>query len=125
MAGMVEALTQEECLSQLSQRQVGRVSVSKDALPLIVPVIYRQDGTDLILRAPMNTGFAQLCDLAVVAFETDGLCVTEGSGWSVHVVGVATIVDDGGAEIDRSVRLAVDRITGRRFAAASQPVAVT
>jgi nitroimidazol reductase NimA-like FMN-containing flavoprotein (pyridoxamine 5'-phosphate oxidase superfamily) len=114
-------MTREQCLTRLSSQRVGRVSVSKDALPFIVPVNYRQDAAGLVLCAPLDAGFASLADRAVVAFEVDDLSPIEGGGWSVHVVGVASMLDRLGAGFEsglgQSLQLSVEQITGHQLTA--------
>jgi hypothetical protein len=112
MQGAVQSLTREECLTRLSGQRIGRVSVSKDALPVIVPVIYTQDGGYVVFHAPLDQSFATLCDHAVVAFEADGLSAVEDGGWSVHVVGVASMLDHAGSGSQRSAQVSLERITG-------------
>jgi hypothetical protein len=118
---MVRAMTREQCLTHLSSQRVGRVSVSKHALPLIVPVSYLQDGAGLVFSAPLDAGFAALCDRAVIAFEVDDLSPIEGGGWSVHVVGVASMLDRVGTglgvEVGQSLQLSVEQITGHQLTA--------
>jgi hypothetical protein len=130
---MIQSLTREECLARLSHQRVGRVSVSKDALPLIVPVIYVRDGSDLVFRSPLDAAFAKLCDHAVIAFEVDGLSVVGDTGWSVHVVGVASMLTgaeelrqrgsgmptEAGLETHRTVRMGIERVSGQQIATRS------
>jgi uncharacterized protein len=121
MRDMVKSMTREQCLTRLSSQRVGRVSVSKDALPLIVPVRYVQDGAGLVFCAPLDARFASLCDRAVVAFEVDDLFPIEGGGWSVHVVGIASMLDrigsEVGSEVGQSLHLSVEQITGHQLTA--------
>jgi nitroimidazol reductase NimA-like FMN-containing flavoprotein (pyridoxamine 5'-phosphate oxidase superfamily) len=112
MQGTVQSLTREECLARLAGQHIGRVSVSKDAMPVIVPVIYTQTGGHVVFRAPLDHSFATLCDHAVIAFEADGLSAVEDGGWSVHVVGVASMLAGVGSEPQWSAQLSLERITG-------------
>jgi uncharacterized protein len=126
MYGNVQTLTGDQCLNRLSQQRIGRVSVSKDALPIIVPVDYARDGDSIVFRARHHSMLAQACDKAVIAFEVDEFSLVAGTGWSVQVVGVAmllaasershaltlglpTVVGDDGHEF---IRLRLARISG-------------
>jgi nitroimidazol reductase NimA-like FMN-containing flavoprotein (pyridoxamine 5'-phosphate oxidase superfamily) len=73
---------------------LGRVSVSKDALPVVVPVIYIRDGSEIAFHASLDAAVAKLCDPAVIGFEVDGLSGDGDSERSVHVVGVASMLTD-------------------------------
>jgi Pyridoxamine 5'-phosphate oxidase len=105
MRGVVQSLTRDQCLCRLARHRVGRVSVSRDALPLIVVVSYWQDGDSLVLRSPLDAGFGRDCDNAVIAFEVGD--IDDDSAWSVHVVGIATM------QTDHTARIRVERVTGR------------
>jgi hypothetical protein len=119
MRDIVRSLTREQCLTRLSSQRVGRVSASKDALPFIAPVTYRNDGVNIVFRAALGAGLAELCDRAVIAFETDDIAATPDGGWSVHLVGVADRLEQGGAEDGQSVRVSIDRISGQQVEVAS------
>jgi nitroimidazol reductase NimA-like FMN-containing flavoprotein (pyridoxamine 5'-phosphate oxidase superfamily) len=86
----VQTLTGDQCLNRLSQQRIGRVSLSKDALPIIVPVDYARDGDSIIFRGRHHSMLAQACDKAVIAFEVDEISAASDTGWSVQVVGIAT-----------------------------------
>jgi nitroimidazol reductase NimA-like FMN-containing flavoprotein (pyridoxamine 5'-phosphate oxidase superfamily) len=117
MQGTVESLTREQCVARLAGQRIGRVSMSRNALPVIVPVTYFQDGANIVFRAPLDASFATLCDGAVIAFEADGLSTVESSGWSVHLVGVASILSRDGGEGAQSARVSLERVTGLQIAA--------
>jgi nitroimidazol reductase NimA-like FMN-containing flavoprotein (pyridoxamine 5'-phosphate oxidase superfamily) len=91
----VQTLTGDQCLSRLSGKRIGRVSVSKDALPIIVPVDYARDGNSIVFRARQHSMLAAACDKAVIAFEVDEFSTSSASGWSVQVVGMATLLAAG------------------------------
>jgi uncharacterized protein len=106
------SLTRDQCLSRLSECTVGRVSVSKDALPVIVPVVYVQDRTGVVFSSPLDPGFAKLCDRAVIAFEVGDVGAASGVGWSVQVIGVASLVGAGHPESDQTAHVNLARISG-------------
>jgi nitroimidazol reductase NimA-like FMN-containing flavoprotein (pyridoxamine 5'-phosphate oxidase superfamily) len=84
----IESLTNDECLRLLSTASVGRIAVTRDALPVILPVNYVLDGTALLIRT--NDGAilrAARAGGTVVAFEVDSLDEQTMTGWSVLVTG--------------------------------------
>jgi Pyridoxamine 5'-phosphate oxidase len=107
-------LTREQCLRRLTSRRVGRVSVSRAALPVIMPVTYFPDGDSVVFRAPLDADFVRACDHAVVAFEVGEL--DETTGWTVHVVGVAV------ARADQTARVSIAQVSGRCLDSASMVV---
>lgn len=91
----VSPLTSAQCATRLAGCVVGRVSVSMDALPVVVPVVYCLDGDDVLFRAPLDGALAKACDGSVIAFEVDDLSTSgaTGEGWSVQIVGVGRRLD--------------------------------
>lgn len=125
-----ETLTVGECLRLLDTTPVGRLVFTEKALPAVHPVNFLRHGRSIIVR----TGPGSKLDAArrgdVVAFEAD--CIDSGThtGWSVMVVGHATLVND----VDRLVavldqehrpwargrgthviEVSAERVTGRRL----------
>jgi uncharacterized protein len=92
-------LTRDECLTLLGSVAVGRVALSLDALPVIVPVPFCLDGDRVVFgldpegtiiggRSVGDHGIAAI-DGAIVAFEAGALDAVDGRGWSVLVRGAA------------------------------------
>lgn len=120
-------MSREECLAKLRTHSVGRVSVTEDALPVIVPVNYVVDGSAVVFRTSSDGLLARACHSNVVAFEVDELAADGMSGWSVLVVGVADALDEGerlrasnrrlvsaaGPGRDHFIRLTMGRLSGR------------
>jgi len=108
---------------------VGRVAVTADALPVIAPVNYVLDGSSIIFRTRRDGMLASACDETVIAFEIDELAADGSSGWSVNVVGVASLLGPGehvralslglvsaaGDDRDQFVRLRMGLVSGRRI----------
>jgi nitroimidazol reductase NimA-like FMN-containing flavoprotein (pyridoxamine 5'-phosphate oxidase superfamily) len=110
---------------------VGRIAVSINALPVILPVNYAWSEGDVVFRTSAGTKLAAATAGAVVAFEVDHYDHAGTHGWSVLIQGRAVeIVDpakiasarrlplhswamDGGA--DHYVRIRTATISGRRF----------
>jgi nitroimidazol reductase NimA-like FMN-containing flavoprotein (pyridoxamine 5'-phosphate oxidase superfamily) len=132
-----EEIPPEDCLILLDLAHVGRIGVSVQALPVILPVNYVVHEGDVVFRTSSGTKLAAATAGAVVAFEVDHHDAHGTRGWSVLLQGRAEeIIDpvqvaqarilplhswalDGGA--DHYVRLRPTMISGRRF----QPVGLT
>lgn len=126
-------LSTAECFELLRQGRLGRVGVSIDALPVILPVVYRFDEDSIWFFTEEGTKLNAALRNAVVAFEVDQLDDT--SGWSVLVIGstreeadvtrLSALRRDGlfagapGAR-DHLVRIPISQISGRSFAPGDQ-----
>ena len=124
----LEVLTRTDCLAFVASRQLGRVSVSIGALPVILPVTYRLTGEAVIIRTTPGTRLDAALANQVVAFEVDDLDEATGAGWSVMVTGIAEeIADDevswahtlglqawAGDGGTRFMRIRCEQISGRR-----------
>lgn len=85
----IEVLDREECLALLVGEGVGRVGLSMDALPVVLPVNYVVDGARIIFRTGQGTKLSAALRGAVVCFEVDDIDRRRRSGWSVVVTGTA------------------------------------
>lgn len=125
-----EVLSRNECLRLLAKESVGRLAMHAGALPVIVPVAYAFVDDAVVVRTHDGSQLYGAARSAVVAFEVDCLPGTDGSGWSVHVTGLAEEVTDrlelarlrriplrswGEEGPERFMRVSVDLISGRRF----------
>jgi nitroimidazol reductase NimA-like FMN-containing flavoprotein (pyridoxamine 5'-phosphate oxidase superfamily) len=92
--GMVE-IGPDECLELLGSVPVGRVGVTIDALPAVLPVNFALWQGAIVFRTVPGTKLDAAAAGAVVAFEADayGTPDTPG-GWSVLVRGIAREVTD-------------------------------
>ena len=122
-------LSQDECFAALANGAVGRVAITAQALPAIVPVNYALDGHAIVFRTRNDGVLARACDGNVVAFEVDRLAQDGRTGWSVLVVGVGALLTGSdairalelnltsaaGEDRDQFVSIAVGRISGRRI----------
>jgi len=123
-----ETLSREECLALLASCSVGRVGLSIDALPVILPVNYVLDGERIVFRTGRGTKLTAAIRNAVVCFEVDRIDEECRAGWSVLVTGTATELV--GPEAEAAARLhltqwsrrpaehlvatSMDLVTGRR-----------
>jgi nitroimidazol reductase NimA-like FMN-containing flavoprotein (pyridoxamine 5'-phosphate oxidase superfamily) len=135
--GRLEELTRQECLRLLSGMQVGRLAFVDQGLPAIHPVNFALQEHDVVLRIAGGGKLAAAERGDMVAFEADEIDPITHTGWSVLVVGRASVVRDIDQLVEIAspgsrpwaegrredfVRIATERITGRRLTLAS-PVA--
>ena len=95
--GTVE-LSREECLSLLAGAPFGRLVITEGALPAVLPVNFLLDPAGIVIRTAEGSS-TSLADGSVVAFQADSIDVVRQAGWTVTVVGRATVVRD---ELQRS-----------------------
>ncbi|CAG4925968.1 unnamed protein product, partial [Acidithrix sp. C25] len=90
----LEMLTGQECLDLLESRDFGRIGLSVNALPAILPVNYRfVDGVIIVLSAS-GAKLSAATNKSVVAFEVDEYSSEDEYGWSVLAIGVAFRLDE-------------------------------
>lgn len=131
----LEPLSVEECCRLLATEKVGRVGISVRALPVVLPVNYSLLDGDIVIRTGAGTKLDAALSGAVVAFEIDGTDPMYHSGWSVLVQGRASEMTDASQVArarelplrpwapgmrDHYVRIAPERISGRRLAVADK-----
>jgi nitroimidazol reductase NimA-like FMN-containing flavoprotein (pyridoxamine 5'-phosphate oxidase superfamily) len=96
-AGM-RVLSDEECVTLLGSRQVGRVAFPLDGEVEIFPVAFVLDGSAVVFRSTTGTKLAAALDQAAVAFEVDRFEPASRAGWSVVVKGTCEEVHDEAAQ---------------------------
>jgi uncharacterized protein len=126
-------LDEEECRSLLRTASFGRIAVTERALPTIVPVLFSVRGDAVIAVSPAGSPALSASDGTVVALEIDSFDPATASGWSVTVLGRASLVTDS-AEAEaldalgispwaaphrHYVTMTVSKVQGRRLVAAS------
>lgn len=84
-----EDLGRGTCLQLLGSVQLGRIGLSVDALPVIVPVGFALVGERIVFGAQADPRAVDAIDGVVVAFQADTWDPCAGSGWSVLVRGSA------------------------------------
>lgn len=124
-------VSRDDCLSLLATVPLGRVGLSIEALPVVLPVNFVVVDGDIVFRTVDGTKFHAAARGTVVAFEADSYETSGRSGWSVLVQGKSEIITDP-AELaklsrlpidpwavdgsaDRFVRISTTMVTGRRF----------
>src|SRR5262249_37433125 len=119
-----------ECRALLATRTLGRVGFTSGALPVIAPVEYVYDDGVITFRteSALKLGVATHGD--VLAFEIDAFDSHQGVGWTVLVVGRATVLTADQAIVPtldaphedptrfHYVRLHCELVSGRRLSAA-------
>jgi CBS domain-containing protein len=132
----LEVLSEEECRSLLEQATVGRVGVSVEALPAILPVNYSMVDGAIIFRTGEGTKLRAALSHTIVAFEVDHTDPGREEGWDVLVVGLAEPVDAvgetpgsgvmpepwAGGRREHLVRIRPEMISGRRVAHPARPL---
>jgi nitroimidazol reductase NimA-like FMN-containing flavoprotein (pyridoxamine 5'-phosphate oxidase superfamily) len=124
-----DSLTEAECRTLLATRTFGRVGVTSGGLPVIFPVRYLYDDAAITFRTGGGTKLRAAESGDVLAFEVDAYDHETGEGWSVLVLGRATVLtteheDDDLPTLDATraegrrnhyVRLHCELLTGRRL----------
>ncbi|HVV74570.1 MAG TPA: pyridoxamine 5'-phosphate oxidase family protein [Mycobacteriales bacterium] len=103
-----DVLPHNECVLGLRSLQIGRIALSADALPVILPVYFVYDGSAIVFRTRAGSVIDRNCRNTVVAFEVDSHDAGRRTGWSVMAVGVANVLAADDRAREQSVRL--DRI---------------
>jgi uncharacterized protein len=90
----LEDLSRRECLDLLATVSVGRLGVSIDALPAVLPVNFVVHNDAIVLRSAPGTKLDAALRQKVVAFEADSWSEDGLRGWSVLVRGVAVEIEE-------------------------------
>ena len=90
----LELMAEEDALSLVASRDVGRVGVTVGALPAIFPVNHRLIDGAIVFRTGEGSKLSAAARGAVVAFEVDDFDLAARTGWSVLVVGRSEVVHD-------------------------------
>lgn len=106
--GVWDVLPRNECVLGLGSQQIGRIALSADALPVLLPVYFVYEGTVIVFRTRAGSVLDRNCRHTVVAFEIDSHDAGRKGGWSVMAVGVANVLADTPASHEYAARL--DRI---------------
>lgn len=126
----LDILPRDECLQLLSTAALGRVAVSADALPCVLPVTFRVAGGQILFRTNPGTKLDAATREAVVAFEVDDFDAAAHTGWSILVRGIASELTEPGelaaarrldlprwapSSGDRIVAVSIELVSGRRI----------
>jgi hypothetical protein len=129
-------VSRDECLGLLRTTRVGRVALSIDALPVVLPVGFALLGENIVLRCLVDSPLSRSGVDVVLAFQVDNFDAATQTGWSVLVQGMASEVDDpeaiercqaltlpvSGVALGcaRFARMTTANITGRRVASVAR-----
>jgi nitroimidazol reductase NimA-like FMN-containing flavoprotein (pyridoxamine 5'-phosphate oxidase superfamily) len=124
-------MTRAECLRRLAGTDVGRIGLSVDAMPVILPMAFALMDDDVVIRASWGDKLDAAVHDRVVCFEADGPDNADGCDWSVLVTGRAEIIRNphelervGQLPLrpwstrpgDRFIRIPAELVSGRRMA---------
>lgn len=125
----LHSLDRAECLELLRTVTVGRIAFTEQGLPAIHPVNFTVNGSNVIIRTSGGGKLAAAVTGAMVAFEADEVDAATRSGWSVVVLGHASVIRDinelvtlagpdsrpwAPGRTNHVIRIRTERITGRR-----------
>ena len=116
----LEVLDTPTCRSLLAASHLGRVALSRRALPIIVPVVYTLVGEQILIPAASSLVRKAAQSDDVVCFEADAQDA-DGTTWSVLVTGRLSVVgptaqrgQNGQRDNGEVVGLRTSMISGRR-----------
>ena len=136
MCAMVEidrndmvVLEREECMRRLGRTGVGRIALVAEGLPMILPVNYSATDQYVYFLAGPGSKLDAATRGEMMAFEVDHQNAFEHGGWSVLVVGPASVVPESemeplwnlklgrwaGGGPGTQVRIRTDRVSGREI----------
>jgi uncharacterized protein len=118
-------LDEAECYRLAATEPVGRLAWTGPDGPSVVPVNFTLDEGSIHIRTAAYSALARECDDSRVAFEIDAYDPDSRLGWSVVMVGHATVgfVTPGAPAPDvwpvgskaAQLTVEVDKVTGRRL----------
>ena len=126
----LQVLDRDECLRLLSGAAVGRIALTSDAIPTVLPVNFCVSDDRIVIQTGAGTKLDSATRNAVVAFEVDDFDAMYHGGWSVVVTGIAReVTDDDELAVlrrapvqrwargsgERFVSISTDIISGRRI----------
>jgi nitroimidazol reductase NimA-like FMN-containing flavoprotein (pyridoxamine 5'-phosphate oxidase superfamily) len=107
MLPTLTVLTPDECFALLATVPIGRVGLSLNALPVVLPVNFSVLDGDIVFRTVQGTKFHAAAAGTVLAFEVDGYDPEGTGGCSVMVQGPSRVLIDE-VEVDRVRQLIID-----------------
>jgi uncharacterized protein len=102
----LENLDRRVCLDLLSSVPVGRLGLSINALPVVLPVnfVFDRPADRIVLRTVEGGKLRAALSGAIVAFEVDHIDPVSHTGWSVLVRGSSHVLTDAD-DLERAKRL--------------------
>jgi len=126
----LEILGRDACRELLGTQLLGRIGVTVNALPVVLPVNYQLFDGELIIQTERDTRLADATHNTVVAFEVDHVDADGPGSWSVAITGIANEVTDPDViaqlrclpftrwvrnDNDRYIAISLDLMSGRRL----------
>lgn len=90
----LEVLSEQDCYELLTQVHLGRVALTRGALPMILPVNFALLDGAIIIRTSAGSKMSAAVARQVVCFEADAADSLYHEGWSVTVTGRTTLITD-------------------------------
>jgi nitroimidazol reductase NimA-like FMN-containing flavoprotein (pyridoxamine 5'-phosphate oxidase superfamily) len=132
-----EVLSRAEAVALLMTQEVGRLVYTRRALPAVTPVTFRVRDGAVLIGTGSSSALAGAVRGAVVAFQVDEVDRPPRAGWTVTVIGTASLVTDPdevgragspapwarGAE-DQLIRIPIVMVAGRRLGARDTRIAI-
>jgi nitroimidazol reductase NimA-like FMN-containing flavoprotein (pyridoxamine 5'-phosphate oxidase superfamily) len=124
----LEVLDRQRCLTLLGTVRVGRLVFTEGAMPAVQPVNFRMHDDDVVIRVAGGGKLLAAMNNSIVAFQADELDPELRTGWSVTVVGHASLIVDVEELVevagiwlqpwvegrrDHFVRIRTEQVTGR------------
>ena len=101
-----EVLDEEECYALLASVSLGRVGVTIDATPAILPVNYALIDHQVVFATGLGSKLTAALSSSVVAFEADWVDEVSGAAWSVQGYGSSMVLEPG-SDLESDALLAV------------------
>ena len=95
-----EQISSQRCWELLATASVGRLALSVQALPVILPVQYYVTGHRLAVCLGHHTIPRRSLNETIIAFTTDAIDPATRSGWSVQIQGRSSIPGLDGFDTD-------------------------
>ena len=89
-----EVLQPDECWTLVRSQAIARLALVVDGWPIVLPVNYVVDGTDIVIRTAPGSAMSAARLEAQVALEVDVIDELYRSGWSVLVLGTAAEITE-------------------------------
>lgn len=125
---MLARLSEDECWQRLGTHGIGRIGLTAEPAPVILPVNFLVDGHTIVYRTEAG-GTAAAADGDHAAFEADHIDEHHSRGWSVLITGKAHHLTDpgtiesltarpgaepwAGGKRELWIRIRPDQVTGR------------
>ena len=130
----LEVLSRADALRLLATQKVGRIGITSEALPIILPVNFALLDGEILIRTGPGTKLDGATHDAVVAFEVDDFDALSHTGWSVSVTGLARVITEDAERValakapiarwapgrdERIIGISTELVSGRRMSAAT------